>query len=558
MQQMNNIVPVKSVNNSPATDKPLSQQSNGEDFSAVLASVSPQSSLVEKAAVAQDTPKDIVTQAPKDDEQGGEEGNVNLIFSQIDMANQMSQAAGLGDSLPLEEGFISKLNEKSTDAADLLQGIVLSVSSTLPQEPEAILPIDTTKGANVSLVSAIDMSAVNHVDINGVDTNLSPVEDASLETPLSQVNPPVASPNSTASVINPSLSATASLSATTANLNTLGTSELVTLPQEPEAIFPIDSTKGANVSLVSAIDKSAVNHVDINGVDTNLSPVEDASLETPLSQVNPPVASPNSTASVINSSLSATASLSATTANLNTLGTSELVTHAGNSELKLDDAQINIKSAVPVTAQQLKEAMLAVTLDSDQERGLSAVSDDQAPLAEFKSLSATAASTAQLNIHRQDVLQVQLSLRQGVEQQNQMQEMIQRFSPVMKQQLITMVSQGIQHAEIRLDPPELGHMLVKIQVHGDQTQVQFHVTQAQTRDLVEQAIPRLRELLQEQGMQLADSHVSQGNQGDRREGWGDSGGSSSNGADLDDIAAEELHLGLNQATGVTSGIDYYA
>ncbi|MGL4711366.1 MAG: flagellar hook-length control protein FliK [Shewanella sp.] len=461
MQQMNNIVPVKSVNNSPATDKPLSQQSNGEDFSAALASASPQSSLVKKAAVAQDTPKDTVPQAPKDDDQGDEVGNVNLIFSQIDMANQMSQAAGLGDSLPLEEGFIAKLNEKSTDDADLLQGIALSVSSTLPQEPEAILPLDTIKGANVSLVSAIDMSAmVNNVDTNGVETNLSPLEDASLETPLSQVNPPVASPNSTASVINPSLSATASLSATTANLNTLGTSELVT--------------------------------------------------------------------------------------------------HAGNSELKLDDAQINLKSAVPVTAQQLKEAMLAVTLDSDQERGLSAVSDDQAPLAEFKSLSATATSTAQPNIHRQDVLQVQLSLRQGVEQQNQMQEMIQRFSPVMKQQLITMVSQGIQHAEIRLDPPELGHMLVKIQVHGDQTQVQFHVTQAQTRDLVEQAIPRLRELLQEQGMQLADSHVSQGNQGDRREGWGDGGGSSSNGADLDEISAEELHLGLNQATSVTSGIDYYA
>jgi len=138
-----------------------------------------------------------------------------------------------------------------------------------------------------------------------------------------------------------------------------------------------------------------------------------------------------------------------------------------------------------------------------------------------------------------------------------MQEMIQRFSPVMKQQLITMVSQGIQHAEIRLDPPELGHMLVKIQVHGDQTQVQFHVTQTQTRDLVEQAMPRLRELLQEQGMQLADSHVSQGGQGERREGgFGDGGGS--NGADVDEISAEELHLGLNQATSVNSGIDYYA
>ena len=80
----------------------------------------------------------------------------------------------------------------------------------------------------------------------------------------------------------------------------------------------------------------------------------------------------------------------------------------------------------------------------------------------------------------------------------------------MKQQLITMVGQGAQHAEIRLDPAELGHMVVKIQVNGEQTQVQFQVAQSQTKDLIEQAIPKLREMLAEEGLQLADSHVSQG------------------------------------------------
>ena len=205
----------------------------------------------------------------------------------------------------------------------------------------------------------------------------------------------------------------------------------------------------------------------------------------------------------------------------------------------------------------LKDAKYSVTLDAQRDAKPFVMGDeDKGSTTDIKSFASLTASTP-LQVHRQETMQVQLSLRQGVEQQNQMQEMIQRFSPVMKQQLITMVSQGIQHAEIRLDPPELGHMLVKIQVHGDQTQVQFHVTQTQTRDLVEQAMPRLRELLQEQGMQLADSHVSQGGQGERREGgFGDGGGS--NGADVDEISAEELHLGLNQATSVNSGIDYYA
>ncbi|MGI2202044.1 flagellar hook-length control protein FliK [Shewanella baltica] len=226
----------------------------------------------------------------------------------------------------------------------------------------------------------------------------------------------------------------------------------------------------------------------------------------------------------------------------------------------MTDTEINVDvSKVAMDAGTLlKDAKYSVTLDAQRDVKPFIMGDeDKVSTTDIKSFSTLAQSSTPLQVNRHETMQVQLSLRQGVEQQNQMQEMIQRFSPVMKQQLITMVSQGIQHAEIRLDPPELGHMLVKIQVHGDQTQVQFHVTQTQTRDLVEQAMPRLRELLQEQGMQLADSHVSQGGQGERREGsFGDGGGSS--GADVDEISAEELHLGLNQASSVNSGIDYYA
>ncbi|MCS6113342.1 flagellar hook-length control protein FliK [Shewanella baltica] len=221
----------------------------------------------------------------------------------------------------------------------------------------------------------------------------------------------------------------------------------------------------------------------------------------------------------------------------------------------MSDTEVNadISKATMDAGTLLKDAKYSVALDAQRDAKPFVMGDeDKGPTTDIKSFASTP-----LQVNRQETMQVQLSLRQGVDQQNQMQEMIQRFSPVMKQQLITMVSQGIQHAEIRLDPPELGHMLVKIQVHGDQTQVQFHVTQTQTRDLVEQAMPRLRELLQEQGMQLADSHVSQGGQGERREGgFGDGGGS--NGTDVDEISAEELHLGLNQATSVNSGIDYYA
>lgn len=159
--------------------------------------------------------------------------------------------------------------------------------------------------------------------------------------------------------------------------------------------------------------------------------------------------------------------------------------------------------------------------------------------------------------HKSEVPQFQLSLRQGSEGAIQMQEMIKKFSPVMQQQLVTMVSKGIQQAEIRLDPPELGHMLVKISVQGDQTQVQFQVVHSQTKDLIEQALPKLRDLLAQEGMQLTDSQVSQGDGGRGEKGQQSSGGAYDH-EQLDDNAAQDANLVANRTSHSNSAIDYYA
>ena len=209
--------------------------------------------------------------------------------------------------------------------------------------------------------------------------------------------------------------------------------------------------------------------------------------------------------------------------------------------------------------EQLKGAELSVKL-TPMKAGmeLSSAFSETTSGAESKLQSASSQLTPQ-QAARTDIAQIQLSLKQSNEQQVQMQDMIQRFSPVMKQQLITMVSQGIQHAEIRLDPPELGQLMVRIQVQGDQTQVQFHVAQHQTRDLIEQAIPRLKELLSEQGMQLVDSQVSQDNRGNDADGDQSSEeGGGQFGSELDEMSSEESLISSKQATSYPSGIDYYA
>jgi flagellar hook-length control protein FliK len=198
----------------------------------------------------------------------------------------------------------------------------------------------------------------------------------------------------------------------------------------------------------------------------------------------------------------------------------------------------------------LKTAKLAVVMTTGAE-GLDIDTSESKSVSQGLNNPAFIRSEAQV--------QYQVSIKPSGEPAQQMQEMIQKFSPVMQQQLLTMVKQGVQHAEIRLDPPELGHMMVRIQVHGDQTQVQFQVMQHQTKDLVEQAIPRLRELLAEQGMQLTDSNVSQGGSG-REQDAGDGNSDQGHGfaTDVDEIAAEESLLASNNATSYRSGIDYYA
>lgn len=81
------------------------------------------------------------------------------------------------------------------------------------------------------------------------------------------------------------------------------------------------------------------------------------------------------------------------------------------------------------------------------------------------------------------------------------------------------------YAEIQIDPPELGALQVRIQIHQDQAQVQFISPHHQVREAIEGSLDRLRDLFQQQGMQLAHSQVADGGgrgsaqQESRREGW---------------------------------------
>ena len=90
------------------------------------------------------------------------------------------------------------------------------------------------------------------------------------------------------------------------------------------------------------------------------------------------------------------------------------------------------------------------------------------------------------------------------------------------ERVVWLVGQQIQSAEVKLNPPHLGPVEVRLSLTGQDANVSFTVAHGATRDAIEQAIPRLRELFAEHQLQIVNVDVgqrdasSQASQGDRR------------------------------------------
>ncbi|MBD1389858.1 flagellar hook-length control protein FliK [Neiella sp. HB171785] len=104
--------------------------------------------------------------------------------------------------------------------------------------------------------------------------------------------------------------------------------------------------------------------------------------------------------------------------------------------------------------------------------------------------------------------------------QEKMQLLQDKLAPMLGQRLLMMMDKQMQQAEIQLDPPELGSLMVRVQVQNDQAQVSFMAQSAQARDAIEQALPRLREMMQQQQIELTQANVSHQRQQGGQSGQG--------------------------------------
>lgn len=79
----------------------------------------------------------------------------------------------------------------------------------------------------------------------------------------------------------------------------------------------------------------------------------------------------------------------------------------------------------------------------------------------------------------------------------------------------------LQQADIRLNPPQLGPVEVRISVSQDQTSIAFSSPHAMVRDAIDAALPRLRESLAESGLTLVNVDISGRSlaQDRRPQGW---------------------------------------
>lgn len=115
--------------------------------------------------------------------------------------------------------------------------------------------------------------------------------------------------------------------------------------------------------------------------------------------------------------------------------------------------------------------------------------------------------------------------------------------------VVWMVQGDQQLAKLTLNPPNLGPLEVRVSVHQDQTSVTFLSPHAAVREAVEAALPRLRELFEQQDMLLARADI--GDPGAQREGLGDNRGTAS--TEGGDGQADGMMLDSEEAAAAVQG-----
>jgi len=132
------------------------------------------------------------------------------------------------------------------------------------------------------------------------------------------------------------------------------------------------------------------------------------------------------------------------------------------------------------------------------------------------------------------------------------------WSGKMTEQVSMMVKGGFQQADIKLNPAHLGPLEVKLNVSDDKANISFVTQHVPVKEAIDSAMPRLRDMLEEQGLSLADVDVS--TQSEQQQANDDTEQASGSSADtdvseIDAVSAEQIS---SVEIEVDAGLSLYA
>jgi flagellar hook-length control protein FliK len=119
-----------------------------------------------------------------------------------------------------------------------------------------------------------------------------------------------------------------------------------------------------------------------------------------------------------------------------------------------------------------------------------------------------------------------------------------RWADALAHRLVLMARDGESVASLKLVPVDLGPLDIQIRVRDGEASVHFGAAHQETRAALEASMPRLRELLSAQGLQLANASVSHQSAGQNRPERSSSGGAIGAIADDGEVTAKVISTSL--------------
>jgi hypothetical protein len=133
------------------------------------------------------------------------------------------------------------------------------------------------------------------------------------------------------------------------------------------------------------------------------------------------------------------------------------------------------------------------------------------------------------------------------------------FANAIKDKVLVMINQKIQQVEIKLDPPEMGNIHVRVNLQNEQAAVQFVVQNQQAKEALEQNMGKLRDMLAESGVDVGEASIEQRQAKEQNgNGFDQQTNNDQNTESTEDNFNENDNSMVNVVKASSTGIDYYA